>query len=203
MQKISIARSKWIDVYNSTLLLRFFVDQYQQHPDGIEEVNRRFATFCTQNGFTANNPRFEGGTNTVAFCYLIIVRVIEILKVSGGDDIGARDELFRSVLKQIDSDGYSSFDQLIQSHRVVLHTFSFRNKPDEVKLYELFCHIRHSISHMAYEIYPNDSLRLKSLCPGTKVLKLDMEIEVAQLINLSARFGGWVNNALHTDAYLT
>ncbi|MBL0010165.1 MAG: hypothetical protein IPP22_02435 [Nitrosomonas sp.] len=203
MNKISIARSKWIEVYNSILLLRFFVDQYQQHPDGIEEVNRRFATYCTQNGLIGNNHRFEGGTNTVAFCYLIIVRVIEILKVSGSDDKGAREELFRSVLKQIDSDGYSSFDQLVQRHQVVLHTFSFCNEPDEVKLYELFRHVRHSISHMAYEIDLRGSLRLKSLNPRTRALMLDMEMEVAQLINLSARFGGWVNNALHADAYLT
>jgi hypothetical protein len=55
---------------------------------------------------------------------------------------------------------------------------------------------------MAYEIELSDSLRLKSRNPRTKSLELDMVIKVAQLINISARFGGWVNNALHADAYL-
>lgn len=197
MKKIFIPHDKWINVYNSIILLLFFCNEYKNHPESNDAINERLNSFCTENKIIWNNFRFEGGENSLSFCYLIIVRIIEIVNIAVGSDGGARKQFFKDILATAKQSGFISFDDITTKYCFDIRTFAYNKKPDEEKLYQLFRHIRHSISHYSYEIDSSDKVSFKSIDPKSKTTELDMTVPMFQVLNLTAEFGKWVNNTLH------
>jgi hypothetical protein len=205
MKTSSIPQDKWIDVYNSVVLLYFFCHEYENNPASIQAINKRFNSFCSEKNIIGKDFHFEGGANTLSFCYLIIVRIIEIINDAVNDDGDARKQFFKSTLETAKQDGFTSFDDITAKHDIDIKTFADGGgKPDEEKLYQLFRHIRHSVSHCYYKIdLLQNKVDFKSVDPRTKIVKLDMAMPMYQLLTLTAQFGCWVNNTLHQEHLLS
>lgn len=201
MNNLSISKEKWLDVYNSIVLLNYFRHEYENNMPSIDLVNSRFNDFCAKNRIVGENFRFEGGTNAVSFCYLIIVRIHELVNTATGSDGAAKHELYRLAFTR---SGLNSFDELTDKYEMQLASFSNDQIPDANKLYRLFKHLRHSVSHFKYKVvYEDNSVHFRSIDPKSKRIELDMSMPMAQLLNLTADFGSWVNNTLHEEGLLT
>lgn len=135
----------------------------------------------------------------LSFCYLIIVRIIEIINKSAGSDGHAKQQFFEWFLQTAQLDGIASFDDLIDKYEINLGSFYYSNeKSDGKKLGQLFRHLRHSISHYSYEInLSNDEVKFTSIDPKSNNVQLDMSAPMFQVLNLTGDFGRWVNNTLH------
>ena len=205
MKTKSVPRDKWIEVYNSLILLAFFSHEYRNNFASIEEVNKRLNAFCSDNGIVGSNFHFEGGANALSFCYLIIVRTIEILNAAVGGDGNARKQFFKWTIETASKqDGLTSFDDITSKFDIDVQVFAYRDRCDEEKLYQLFRHIRHSISHFSYTIDPSRTeAKFKSADPRTKAVELDIAIPMHQVLNLTVAFGSWVNNTLHREDLLS
>jgi len=200
---ITIPKEKWIEVYNSIIVLLYFRDEYNKNENtrSINAVNERLNDFCRANEIVGENFRFEGGANALSFCYLIIVRIHELVDKAAESDGNAKHALFRLALEQSKC---KSFDDLKNKYKMTINTFPNNKQTDDAKLYRLFKHLRHSVSHFNYEIIVADhSIHFKSVDPKNKNVELDMSMPMAQLINLTADFGTWVNNTLHKECLLT
>ena len=204
MNNISIPKEKWIDVYNSITLLIFFSDEYKNRISSIEEVNHRYNDFCKSNNIPGKDFRFEGGSNMLSFCYLIIVRIIELLNTFA-NDYDKKIELFECVIETAKQNGVTSFDDLISKYEIKIHTFSHvNNESDGKKLYQFFRHIRHSISHYSYLVdISQNSVEFKSMNIKAEKTELKVSMSMHQLINLTSQFGRWVNNTLHYKKLLS
>lgn len=206
MNNISIPQNKWIEVYNSVVLLYFFCHEYKNNPVSIQAINKRLNSFCSEKNIIGKDFHFEGGANMLSFCYLIIVRIIEIINIATKSDVNARNQFFKCTLETANKlDGFTSFDDITAKNCIDIQTFADgAGKPDEEKLYQLFRHIRHSVSHFSYTIdFSQDRVDFKSVDPATKIIKLDMAMPMYQVINLTALFGSWVNNTLHQEHLLS
>ena len=205
MNNISISKNKWIEVYNSVILLLFFSYEYKNNHTSIQEINIRYDTFCSENKIIGNNLHFEGGANMLSFCYLIIVRIIEIVTKATGNNGDARLHFFEWVTETAKKDGFMSFDDITNRYDIDIQAFTYSDeKSDGKKLYQLFRHLRHSVSHFSYEIdLSNDKVSFKSVDPRTKNVELDMSMPMYQVLNLTAQFGRWVNNTLHQKCLLS
>lgn len=207
MKNISIPKDKWIEVYNSVVLLYFFCHEYENNSASIQAINKRFNSFCSEKNIIGQDFHFEGGANMLSFCYLIIVRIIEIIAKAAKNDGNTRKQFFKCILETAKRDGFTSFDDITKKHYIDIQTFADGDgKPDEEKLYQLFRHIRHSVSHFSYKIdLLQNKVDFKSVDPHTqkKNVKLDMAMPMYQLLTLTAQFGCWVNNTLHQEHLLS
>jgi hypothetical protein len=204
MNNISIPTAKWIEVYNSTILLIFFSHEYKNNNSSIKEVNRRYNDFCKSNNIPGNDFQFEGGSNTLSFCYLIIVRIIELTNIFVTDH-EKKIEFFGWVVETAKQNGVISFDDLMSKYEIDIHTFTHINKEaDGEKLYQFFRHLRHSISHYSYSVNVNkNSVNFKSINTKKNETELEASMPMHQLINLTSQFGLWVNNTLHDRKLLS
>jgi hypothetical protein len=205
MNNISISQNKWTEVYNSIVLLLYFSYEYKNNPSSIQEINDRYNAFCVQNKIVGVNFHFEGGATMLSFCYLIIVRIIEIVNKAAGSDGHAKLQFFEWVFETAKRDGIMSFDDVTAKYNIHIHAFSCKNeRSDGDKLYQMFRHLRHSVSHYSYEIdLSGNNAKIKSINPQTKNVELDMSVPMFQLLNLTSQFGRWVNNTLHERSLLS
>lgn len=162
-------------------------------------INKRFNRFCSENNIIGMDFHFEGGANMLSFCYLIVVRIIEIINNAANDDGNARKQFFKCIIETAKQDGFTSFDDMTAKYCINIRLFGASGgKPDEDKLYQLFRHIRHSISHFSYKVdISQNKVDFKSVDSRTKNVELDMEMPMYQLLNLTSHFGRWVNNTIH------
>lgn len=151
MSNTSIPKSKWVEIYNSTVLLLFFMEEYQNSPASIQKINDRLNRFCSERQFIGQDFQMEGGLNMFAFCYLIIARTIELIDVTIKNK-NVRQQFFRWVMEIAKLDGLKSFPEIIKRYECQLVTFAYSSQSDEVQLYEFFRHIRHAISHFSYDV---------------------------------------------------
>jgi hypothetical protein len=203
MRNFFVPRDKWVEIYNSVVLLLFFSDEYKNKPASIQKINQRYNTFCSDYNIIGKDFHFEGGANILSFCYLIIVRIIEIIDKASKSDGNAKKQFFKWTLETAKQDGITSFDDIVRKYNIDLQIFSYDMKPDEEKFYQLFRHLRHSVSHFSYEIDSLNNANFKSMDPKTKQMNLDMSMPMYQVINLTVQFGCWVNNTLHRKCLLS
>lgn len=204
---MSISGNKWIEVYNSIVLLSFISDEYKNNKaNSIDLINNRLNIFCEKYNVPRNNPiYFERGANMLSFCYLIIVRIIEIINKSFKNDSKTRSQFFQYIVETASQHGIKSFVYFSQFFDIQFNTFAYDDNKfkDEEKLYQLFRHMRHSVSHFSYEIDQQDKVHFKSVDPKKHSVELDMEIPMHQLINLTIQFGVWVNNTIDRKKLLS
>ena len=164
---MSISGNKWIEVYNSIVLLSFFSDEYTNNKaNSIDIINSKLNSYCEKYNVPRNNPiYFERGANMLSFCYLIIVRIIEIINKSFKNNSKTRNEFFQYVVETANQHGFGSFVHFSKKYDIQFNTFAYvgNNFRDEQKLYQLFRHIRHSVSHFSYEIDQKDNVHLLNL----------------------------------------
>jgi hypothetical protein len=206
MSNFSIPRNQWIEVYNSIILLWFFTEEYEKNKEKtIDLVNIRLNDFCLAKAIPMNDRiPFEGGSNMISFCYLIIVRIIEIINKATKNNEENKKKLIESIFETANSHEIQIFDDIVRKYELKIKTFSHAGSKhsDATKFYQLMRHIRHSVSHFSYEINSDSKVHLLSKEPGAQSVKLDMEIPMYQLINITIHFGVIVNNSLHNNALL-
>lgn len=206
MHNFSIPKNQWIEVYNSILLLWFFSEEYEKNKvKSIDIVNKRLNDFCLAKAIPMNGRiPFEGGSNMISFCYLIIVRIIEIINKATKDNENNKKQLIELIFKTANSHGIQTFDNIVSNYGLEIKTFSHigNNHSDATKFYQLMRHIRHSVSHFSYEINNESKVHLISKDPKSQSVNLDIEIPMHHLINITTHFGVIVNNSLHQNALL-
>ncbi len=203
MKNFSIPRKKWIEVYNSIILLFFFIDEYKNNIDSFQKVNEKFNKYCNQNKIIGEGFNLLGGDNLLFFGYLVIVRTFEIIAFHIGGNIKQRNQFYEWIIEKAKEEGFTSFDDIIRKFNITIKTFAYGGKSDEEKLYQLFRHIRHSLSHFSYETNTStNEIDLKSVDLKSQNVKLEMIIPMHNMLGLTAYFGRWVNNTLHRENLL-
>jgi len=190
---------KWIEIYNSIILLFYFIKSYTSNytksRDSIEKLNKYINKFRLEYNINGGDFNIIGGANLLVFVYLVIVRIYEYMnKATNGYKEGKID-IFKDIMEYSKEMGYNSFDDIIEKFNVELTTFAYSDKNNHEKLYYFFEHIRHSISHFSYHVdVEQEKVKLISKDPKSSKPKLDMEIPMLRLLELTANFGMWINN---------
>lgn len=203
MKQLAIPRERWIEIYNSVVLLMYFCYEYKNNQSSIKAINARFNAFCRDNCIVGSTFQFEGGANVTSVCYLIIVRIIELVNKSAGTDELAKCQFYEWVFETSKLSGVMSFIDLTKKYDIQIKTFSNANDiSDGRRLHQLVRHIRHAVSHFSYQIRHDDRMRFESIDPKTRKVKLDMTMPIFQLFNFTSDFGQWVNNTIHQRSLL-
>lgn len=197
-----IPHDKWIEVYNSILLLIWIRDllKDQSSPEGpIANANLSFNDFCKRMGYPTGNQYIERGANIFTFGYLIIVRIKEIFDKSG---VCVEDIYEKCLRPQNLSFQWGSFEGFTQRYGIVVKEFPSQRKLDDAKsVMKFITHLRHGISHFNYRIH-GDEFELKSYDRSGKRVELHFLISGHQFLNFVAEYGVVVNNVVRDLNYL-
>lgn len=190
MNKIS--KDDWQQVHTQIVLLRYFIDLYQNHQPLLKKADKHLARFSriikADVGISIKN-----GQNLTPNVYAILVRTHELF-AKLNDDAEFAKQIYEVFLNEI-----GGLEKLEQKYKIVFETLPSRDNEHDT-FYQIIRGIRNSIAHFNYKFNSNNII-LKSIDPDGST-HMECELPMFQLLNLTFDLGNHTNDYLVKKDYL-